>query len=123
MRESLVELVESEGFEAEEASDGAEGLLKVRAGNFACVFLDIRMPRMDGLQLLAKLGEENLTGAPIVVISAFGESNQTIEAMRLGAFDYITKHFIASTSFQFICRRCGVVWRTCRSLLNFFSKR
>ena len=91
LRESLVELVESEGYGAEEAADGAEGLLKIRASAFACIFLDIRMPRMDGLQLLAKLREENLTETPVVVVSAFGDSEQTIEAMRLGAFDYITK--------------------------------
>lgn len=91
LRESLVELVEGEGFEAQQAADGAEALLKIRAGKFVCVFLDIRMPRMDGLQLLAKLRKENLSNAPVVVISAFGESSQTIEAMRLGAFDYITK--------------------------------
>jgi two-component system response regulator AtoC len=91
LRESLVELVESEGYETEQASDGAEGLLRLRAGGFACVFLDVRMPRMDGLQLLAKLREENLTATPVVVISAFGDSERTIEAMRLGAFDYLTK--------------------------------
>ena len=66
LRESLIELVESEGFQVEQSSDGAEALLKIRASDFACVFLDVRMPRMDGLQLLAKLGEENLTDAPIV---------------------------------------------------------
>jgi DNA-binding NtrC family response regulator len=91
LRESLVELVESEGYEAEQASDGAEALLKIRAADFAGVFLDIKMPRMDGLQVLAKLRDENLTDTPIVIISAFGDSERTIEAMRLGAFDYITK--------------------------------
>lgn len=69
LRASLVELIESEGYETEQASDGAEGLLKIRGGGFACVFLDIRMPRMDGLQVLAKAREENLTGAPVVVVS------------------------------------------------------
>lgn len=91
LRESLVELIESEGYIAQEATDGTEGLLKIRAGNFACIFLDIRMPRMDGLQLLAKLRDKKLTDVPVIIISAFGESQQTIEAMRLGAFDYITK--------------------------------
>ncbi|HEY0426399.1 MAG TPA: sigma-54 dependent transcriptional regulator [Pyrinomonadaceae bacterium] len=91
LREALAELIESEGFQPEQAADGAEALLKIRAAGFACIFLDIRMPRMDGLQLLAKLREENLTAAPVIVVSAFGESDQTIEAMRLGAFDYITK--------------------------------
>ncbi len=91
IRESLVELIESENFAVASAVDGADALLKIRAENFACVFLDIKMPRMDGLQLLAKLGEENLLKMPIVIVSAFGDSEKTIEAMRLGAFDYITK--------------------------------
>ena len=91
LRESLVELFESESFAVESAEDGAEALLKIRAGDFACVFLDIKMPRMDGLQLLGKLGEEDLLKMPVVVVSAFSDSEKTIEAMRLGAFDYLTK--------------------------------
>ncbi len=91
LRESLAELVQGEGFEAVQSSDGAEALLQIRASEYACVFLDIRMPRMDGLQLLAKLRDEGLTLTPVVVISAFGDSERTIEAMRLGAFDYVTK--------------------------------
>ena len=91
LRETLVELFESENFVVSSAADGAEALLKIRAENFACVFLDIKMPRMDGLQLLKKLGEENLLQTPIVVVSAFSDSEKTIEAMRLGAFDYLTK--------------------------------
>src|SRR5262249_52355428 len=55
------------------------------------IFLDLRMPKVDGISLLRTLKAESLTDAPIVVISAFGASGQTIEAMRLGAYDYITK--------------------------------
>lgn len=91
LRESLVELIESEGFTVDSASDGADALLKIRETDFACIFLDIKMPRMDGLELLAKLREENLTASPVIIISAFGDSDKTIEAMRLGAYDYITK--------------------------------
>lgn len=91
LRESLVELIEGEGFSTVSAENGAEALLKIRQGNFACIFLDIKMPMMDGLQLLAKLREENLTTTPVVVISAFSDSDRTIEAMRFGAYDYITK--------------------------------
>ncbi len=91
LRETLVELFESEKFAVSSAEDGAEALLKIRAENFSCVFLDIKMPRMDGLQLLKKLGEENLLQTPIIVVSAFSDSEKTIEAMRLGAFDYLTK--------------------------------
>ncbi len=104
IRESLVELVESENYTVESAEDGAEALLKIRRENFAGVFLDIKMPRMDGLQLLAKLGEENLLKMPIVIVSAFGDSEKTIEAMRLGAFDYITKPLDVDELLQVLSR-------------------
>lgn len=83
LRETLVELFESENFAVSSAEDGAEALLKIRAeDDFACVFLDIKMPRMDGLELLKELAEENLLKMPVVVVSAFGDSEKTIEAMR-----------------------------------------
>jgi two-component system response regulator AtoC len=55
------------------------------------MFLDVRMPRMDGLEVLRVIQQEKLTSAPVIVISAFGDSSKMIEAMRLGAYDYITK--------------------------------
>lgn len=96
LRESLAELVESEGFDAAQATNGAEAIEMLRgarrdAAAADVIFLDIRMPRMDGLATLAAIREEKLTDAPVVIISAFGDSHQTIEAMRLGAYDYITK--------------------------------
>lgn len=91
LRETLVELFQSENFAVESAVDGADALLKIRAEDFACVFLDIKMPRMDGLELLKKLAAENLLTMPVVIVSAFSDSEKTIEAMRLGAFDYIAK--------------------------------
>ena len=93
LRESLAELVESEGFSATQATDGAEGLeiLRERDILFGAILLDLKMPRVDGLEFLKIVREENLTNAPIIVISAFGDSTRMIEAMRRGAFDYITK--------------------------------
>ena len=92
LRESLAELAESEGFRASQASNGDEAVQMLRGG--ACVdvvFLDMRMPKVDGLSVLRLIKEEKLTDAPVVVISAFGDSSRMIEAMRLGAYDYITK--------------------------------
>ena len=93
LRESLAELVESEGFLAVQAADGAEALaiLRERTDVFDAVLLDLKMPRVDGLEFLKIVREENLSTAPIIVISAFGDSTRMIEAMRRGAFDYITK--------------------------------
>jgi DNA-binding NtrC family response regulator len=93
LRQSLMELVEAEGFLAAEAQDGAEalGLLREKRAAPDVIFLDLRMPKVDGISLLRLIKNESLTDAPIIVISAFGASGQTIEAMRLGAYDYITK--------------------------------
>ena len=93
LRESLAELVESEGFSPLQAADGAEALaiLRERTDVFDAVLLDLKMPRVDGLEFLKIVREENLSTAPIIVISAFGDSTRMIEAMRRGAFDYITK--------------------------------
>lgn len=92
LRGSLAELVESEGFCASQAANGEEALQVLRAGAAIDVlFLDMRMPKLDGLGVLRLIREEKLTDAPVVVISAFGDSSKMIEAMRLGAYDYITK--------------------------------
>jgi two-component system response regulator AtoC len=93
LRETLVELVESEGFRASQAANGEEAISALRAGemNPDVLFLDMRMPKLDGLSVLRLIQEEKLTDAPVVVISAFGDSSKMIEAMRLGAYDYITK--------------------------------
>ncbi|MCP9495653.1 MAG: sigma-54 dependent transcriptional regulator [Pyrinomonadaceae bacterium MAG19_C2-C3] len=97
LRESLAELVESEGFAVTQARDGGEAIEILRAvssdaeDTFAVVFLDVRMPRMDGFQVLDAIRDEALTDAPVIVVSAFGASTDTIEAMRRGAYDYITK--------------------------------
>jgi two-component system response regulator AtoC len=93
LRESLVELIESEGFNAVQAANGDEAVSLLRAGTVDpdVVFLDMRMPKLDGLGALRIIQEERLTSAPIIVISAFGDSSRMIEAMRLGAYDYITK--------------------------------
>jgi two-component system response regulator AtoC len=92
LRESLAEFVESEGFRASQATNGEEAVHMLRAADAPdVVFLDIRMPKLDGLSVLRLIQEEKLTSAPVVVISAFGDSSKMIEAMRLGAYDYITK--------------------------------
>lgn len=93
LRESLVELVESENYAATEAADGAAALeiLREKSVDFSAILLDLKMPRVDGLEFLRIIREENLTNAPVIVVSAFSDSTRMIEAMRRGAFDYITK--------------------------------
>lgn len=93
LREGLAELVSGEGFQVTQAADGLEAVELLRRNLLApdVLFLDVRMPRMSGLDVLQIIQEEKLTTAPVIVISAFGDSSKMIEAMRLGAYDYITK--------------------------------
>lgn len=116
LREALTELVESEGFTATEAVDGEEAVRLLREcktstiEDFAAIMLDMRMPRLSGLEVLDRIREEELTGAPVIVISALGESTQTIEAMRRGAYDYITKPLDADEILR-VLARAAEQWR------------
>jgi len=92
IRRNLVLLLRSEGYEALEAADGGEALARVRADGPDAVLLDLKMPGRDGLEVLAELGPA-LADLPVIVITAFGGSAAAIEAMRRGAYDYLTKPF------------------------------
>ncbi len=92
IRRNLARLVEAEGYRASEAADGDEALAKIRSEGPAAVLLDLKMPGRDGLSVLAELGPR-LADLPVIVVTAFGGSAPAIEAMRRGAYDYLTKPF------------------------------
>jgi len=89
-RTGLTELIESWGYTAEGAADGVEGLEKAIAWNPAVVVTDLKMPRMDGMELL-----DRIAGLPdhmaVVMMTAQGSIESAVEAMRKGAYDYIPK--------------------------------
>lgn len=92
-RETLAELVESEGFTSQQTASGAETLDGLADGSVRpdVILLDIRMPGADGLAVLREIRDRELSDAPVIMVSAYGDSSRTIEAMRLGAYDYVTK--------------------------------
>ncbi|MCZ6601408.1 MAG: sigma-54 dependent transcriptional regulator [Planctomycetota bacterium] len=92
MRDMLRIVFRDEGHEVLEAADGKEGLEVFQANEIDLVVQDLRMPRMDGLQLLQAIKDTN-ADVPVIVITAFGDWQSAVEAMRLGAFDYIKKPF------------------------------
>jgi len=92
IRRNLVLLLRSEGYQTREASDGGEALALIRSDNPDAVLLDLKMPGRDGLEVLGELGPA-LADLPVIVITAFGGSSAAIEAMRRGAYDYLSKPF------------------------------
>lgn len=89
-RISLSNLLEAEGFRALATENGAEALSLVFSEEPAVALLDIRMPGLDGLTVLNK-AREGGSETVFIIMTAHGDSNKAIEAMKLGAFDYVTK--------------------------------
>lgn len=81
-----------EGFQVQSAKDGAEALELFNENDFDCVITDLRMPKLSGLELLEKIKAAN-SELPVIVITAFGEVETAVTAMKTGAFDYINKPF------------------------------
>ncbi len=89
-RTGLTELVASWGYRAECAADGAEALARVREWAPAIVVTDLKMPRMDGMELLSRIGELD-EPVCVVMLTAQGSIASAVEAMRMGAWDYLPK--------------------------------
>ena len=89
-RRGLSELVRGWGFETDTAADGVEGLKRAESFRPQVVIADLVMPRMDGLGLLSGLVSE-LDRLAVVMLTAKGSIGTAVEAMKLGAFDYLTK--------------------------------
>jgi DNA-binding NtrC family response regulator len=89
-RELLADVLEGAGHEVVEARDGAEALAALERGSFDLVLTDQRMPRLGGIELVRR--SRALSGAPpVVVLTAYGTIPEAVEAVRLGAADYLTK--------------------------------
>ena len=90
IRNSLREILSDEGYEVEVAEDGAEGLKTATASHFDVIFCDIKMPVMDGTEVLSKLAEEEVDSA-IVMISGHADIGTAVDCIKKGAFDFIEK--------------------------------
>jgi two-component system, NtrC family, nitrogen regulation response regulator NtrX len=90
IREILRQLFEYEGHEVDLASSGAEGLRKVTTAEPDVVFLDVKMPGMDGLDVLARV-KKTAPDLQVVMISGHGTIDTAVEATRRGAFDFLQK--------------------------------
>ena len=87
---TLKDILTYEKYEVEIANDGAEGIKKAETGNFDLVLSDIKMPKMDGIEVLVKLQELH-PDLPVVMISGHGTIETAVDALKKGAYDYISK--------------------------------
>ena len=90
IRKTLREILEYEKYQVEEAADGAEGLALIQKDNFDIVLCDIKMPKMDGIEVLDKIMKLS-ADTPVVMISGHGNIETAVEAVKKGAFDFIAK--------------------------------
>ena len=88
--EAFSRMVEMEGHQPLIASNGKQALKIIREQNPDAIFMDIRMPGMDGLEALTLIHQENIN-IPVVIMTAFGTMETAMEAVRKGAFDYLGK--------------------------------
>ncbi len=92
IRWSLRQRFEDEGYSVDEAENGPEGLEKLESGVFDLVMLDYKLPGMTGLEVLRQIraGDEDIV---VLMMTAYSNVEDAVEAMRLGAFDYVSKPF------------------------------
>ena len=90
IRNSLKEILADEGYEVDVAEDGATGCEMAEKEKYNAIFCDIKMPNMDGLEVLDRLNEEGVDSA-VIMISGHGDIDTAVECIKKGAFDFIQK--------------------------------
>ena len=98
-RELLRELLSQEGYMVKIARDGKEALLKARKESFNLILTDVKMPHMNGIQLLKEL-QKIIPHTKVVIVTATADLQIAVKAMKLGAYDYITKPFCLDSILQ-----------------------
>lgn len=95
LRELIAKKLSDEGFIIEEASDGEEGIRKIKEGKPDLVLLDLILPGIDGFEVLDKIKKDLETKlAPVIILSNLGQREDIERGLKLGAFDYLVKaHF------------------------------
>ena len=92
IRDSCSQVLKKDGYTVKTAKDGIEGLKLIKNKSFQVVFLDLRLPGIDGMEVLSRIKEEN-PETPVVIITAYASIESAVEAMKRGAFDYLAKPF------------------------------
>src|SRR3989339_837017 len=94
MRHMLTAMFSKSAYQVDTAADGKEGLERLRQNVYDFILCDIKMPKMDGITFLQNAGSL-LGSATVIMMSAYGTIDVAVEAMKLGAYDFISKPFKA----------------------------
>lgn len=90
----LADKIKKAGFDIETATDGEDGLNKIKSGNFDLILLDMVLPKKDGFKILEELrGDDQKNKIPVIVLSNLYDKSNIDKAMLLGARDYIVKAY------------------------------
>jgi len=92
IRKMLTRVLSPEGFMVKEANNGLEALKRLQEENYSLVLLDLKMPGLNGIETLKEIRENDLN-LPVIMMSAYGSIPEAVEAMKLGALDYLIKPF------------------------------
>ncbi len=93
MRHMLSTFLVKQGYQADTVESGQRALERLRSNAYDIILCDIRMPEMDGMVFLEKMTEERLNSATVIMMSAYGTLDDALGAMKMGAYDYISKPF------------------------------
>jgi DNA-binding NtrC family response regulator len=93
LRSNIGQFLESDGFVVDAVGDGLAALERVRNGDYALVISDLRMPKVDGITLLRRVVEER-PDTFVLIMTAFASVETAVEALRLGAYDYVLKPIV-----------------------------
>lgn len=95
IRDGCAEVLSRMGADVFSTGDAAEGLQKVLTGGYDVILLDIRMPKMSGMDILRKITADHSIGTRVIMITGYGSIPLSVEAMKAGAFDFLSKPFSA----------------------------
>jgi DNA-binding NtrC family response regulator len=103
-RVTLADDLATQGHEVVTAADGQEALEQLQAGRFEVVVADVKMPKVDGLELLKRIKRGPLEEVEVIIMTAYGSIQMAVEAVKLGAFDFLTKPFRNEDVFPLLAR-------------------
>ncbi len=112
MRKVLKAMLVQDGYEVQDARDGEAALSVLEENHIDIIITDLKMPRMDGMELLRRVMEKFTV--PVIMITAHGTVDTAVEALKIGAFDYITKPFDRKELLQIVGKAAATALLTNR---------